>query len=73
MEKSDRLVHRTQSEAWTLELEEMLEERIDALIEAGWAVLESNFSVGAFQEWKREMSECVAALREKEGTNSYSR
>ena len=36
--------------------------QIDALIEAGWQVLESNFSEAAFRKWRKEALKEVALL-----------
>lgn len=40
----------------------MIETKIDALIKAGWSVLNSDFSERAFQEWRRQAFDCVVAL-----------
>jgi len=40
----------------------MLNNRIDAVIVAGWRVLENNFSESSFEEWRREALDCVVAL-----------
>jgi len=40
----------------------MLEKRIDALIVAGWCALETDFSEGAFEDWRKQAYECVVAL-----------
>lgn len=39
-----------------------LEQRIDALIKAGWNVLESDFDPVAFQHWRLKAFECLAAM-----------
>ncbi|MBI5571183.1 MAG: hypothetical protein HY914_14665 [Desulfomonile tiedjei] len=39
-----------------------LEAQIDALIEAGWHVLESNFDEAAFLHWRTRSYECLKAL-----------
>jgi len=36
--------------------------KIDALIEAGWRVLESDFDEDAFQQWRMRAYECLKAL-----------
>ncbi len=40
----------------------MIEKQIDAVIIAGWRVLESGFSETAFQEWRKKALDCVIAL-----------
>jgi hypothetical protein len=40
----------------------MPENKIDALIVAGWCALETNFSEAAFQDWRKEAYACVVAL-----------
>jgi len=40
----------------------MLERKIDALIEAGWRVLESDFDEEAFLHWRMRAHECLEAL-----------
>lgn len=40
----------------------MMENKIDAMIVAGWRVLENNFSEHAFQEWRKQALDCVVAL-----------
>lgn len=40
----------------------MIEDKIDALIVAGWHVLETDFSEGSFQDWRKQALDCVAAL-----------
>ncbi len=40
----------------------MLGNRIDALIVAGWRVLETDFSESAFREWRKRALDCVVAL-----------
>lgn len=40
----------------------MLGNRIDALIVAGWRVLETDFGDRAFQEWRKRALNCVAGL-----------
>ena len=44
------------------------EKRIDDLMEAGWHVLESNFDESAFQNWRREAFDCLAAMLGPEHT-----
>ena len=39
-----------------------LEAQIDALIEAGWRVLESNFDEAAFLHWRSRSHECLKVL-----------
>ena len=39
-----------------------LEAQIDALIESGWHVLESNFDEAAFLHWRRRAHECLKGL-----------
>lgn len=38
------------------------EQRIDDLIEAGWKVLESNFDLVAFQQWRRRALDCLTVV-----------
>ena len=40
----------------------MIENKIDALIDAGWRVLDSDFTERAFQEWREQAFDCVVAL-----------
>jgi hypothetical protein len=40
----------------------MVEQTIDAVIAAGWRVLETDFSERAFQEWKTKALDCVVTL-----------
>ncbi len=44
------------------------ERQIDALIEAGWHVLESDFDETAFRYWRRTACECLEALLGPEHT-----
>ena len=39
-----------------------LDQRIDALIEAGWHVVESDFDETAVQNWRKQAVECLADL-----------
>ncbi len=39
-----------------------VEQRIDALIEAGWGVLDSDFDPVAFQRWRRKACDCLTAM-----------
>lgn len=39
-----------------------LDQRIDALIEAGWYVVESDFDETAVQNWRKRAVECLADL-----------
>jgi hypothetical protein len=39
-----------------------IEQRIDALIKAGWNVLETDFDPVAFQHWRLKAFECLAAM-----------
>jgi len=39
-----------------------LDQRIDALIEAGWYVVESDFDETAVQNWRKRAIECLADL-----------
>ncbi|MEJ2717515.1 MAG: hypothetical protein P8182_10305 [Deltaproteobacteria bacterium] len=39
-----------------------LDQRIDALIEAGWYVVESDFDETAVQNWRKRALECLADL-----------
>jgi len=39
-----------------------IEERIDALIKAGWNVIESDFDPVAFQHWRLKAFECLSAM-----------
>jgi hypothetical protein len=39
-----------------------LDRRIDALIEVGWYVVESDFDETAVQHWRKRAIECVAYL-----------
>lgn len=39
-----------------------MERKIDALIEAGWRVLESDFDEKAFLHWRKRARECLEAL-----------
>ena len=39
-----------------------LDQRIDALIEAGWYVVESDFDETAVQNWRKRANECLADL-----------
>lgn len=38
------------------------EKQIDALIEAGWHVLESDFDEAAFAHWRARACECLESL-----------
>ena len=40
----------------------VLEKQIDTLIDAGWKVLESDFSEQAFRNWREKAYGCLAAL-----------
>ena len=40
----------------------MLGSKIDALIKAGWRVVETDFSESMFQEWRKRAFDCVVAL-----------
>jgi hypothetical protein len=42
--------------------EEMLETRIDELIDAGWDVLYSDFDVRAFDRWRKRAFSCLNVL-----------
>lgn len=42
--------------------EDMLESRIDELIEAGWDVLYSDFDARAFDRWRRRAFRCLNVL-----------
>ncbi len=39
-----------------------MEERINALIKAGWNVIESDFDPMAFQHWRLKAYECLSAM-----------
>jgi hypothetical protein len=39
-----------------------VEQRVDNLIEAGWNLLDSDFDLSAFADWRRKALDCVAAL-----------
>jgi len=39
-----------------------IEHQIDALIKAGWEVVESDFNPAAFQHWRLKAFECVTAM-----------
>jgi hypothetical protein len=39
-----------------------VEQRIDDLIKAGWAVLESDFDPDAFKSWRQKAFECLNAM-----------
>jgi hypothetical protein len=41
---------------------EMAEKRLDALIDAGWDVLESDFDERVFLRWRKQAYECVSQL-----------
>ena len=43
-------------------LRDMVENKIDAVIVAGWRVLENDFSESSFQEWRKRAFDCVVAL-----------
>jgi hypothetical protein len=38
------------------------EHQIDALIKAGWEVVESDFDAVAFQNWRLKAFECISAM-----------
>lgn len=38
------------------------EQQIDALIDAGWRVIESDFSEAAFEKWRKEALRCLISL-----------
>lgn len=40
----------------------MLKNKVDAVIVAGWRVLENDFSESSFQEWRKQAFDCVVAL-----------
>lgn len=40
----------------------VLGQQIDALIEIGWRVLESDFDERVFEQWREEARNCLAAL-----------
>ncbi len=40
----------------------MLGNKIDALIKAGWRVVETDFSESMSQEWRKRALDCVVAL-----------
>lgn len=40
----------------------MPEKKIDALIVAGWRVLETDFNEGEFQDWRKQAYDCVVSL-----------
>jgi len=45
------------------------EKQIDAMIEAGWQVLESDFDPEAFGAWKKRATICVNALLRSHGSH----
>lgn len=40
----------------------MTEKRLDALIQAGWEVLERNYDQAAFLSWRKQAYDCVSLL-----------
>lgn len=49
-----------------------LENRLNSLIRAGRHVIDSDFDVQAFREWKREAWECVTALTAPDNSDTVN-